>query len=104
MITEAVALVMFMYYEKQLIQYSLHEQFWDLLPSLFLSLGIGLIVYGIHFIPVTPMIRLVTQVIIGSSAYFILSVLLKMEPLKYLLNMLMGKIHMRFLEKLVNMM
>lgn len=103
-ITEAVALVMFMYYEKQLIQYSLHEQFWDLLPSLFLSLGIGLIVYGIHFIPVTPMIRLVTQVIIGSSAYFILSVLLKMEPLKYLLNMLMGKIHMRFLEKLVNMM
>ncbi len=103
-VTETVGLLMFMYYEKRLIQYHLKEQLVDLLPSLFVSLSMGMVVYSIHFIPIVPVVRLFFQVLIGSCTYFMISVLLKMEALKYLLNMMAEKMHIKILYKLIDRM
>lgn len=91
LIAELVSMGMFMYYENKIIRYSYKEQLQDLLPSLGLATGMGVIVYIVHFLPIHKGQALILQVVIGAVFYFAASYVLQFEPFVYLVGMLKEK-------------
>lgn len=91
LIAELVSMGMFMYYENKIIRYSYKEQLQDLLPSLGLATGMGVIVYIVHFLPIHKGLALILQVVIGAVFYFVASYVLQFEPFVYLVGMLKEK-------------
>lgn len=91
LIAELVSMGMFMYYENKIIRYSYKEQLQDLLPSLGLATGMGVIVYIVHFLPIHKGLALILQVVIGAFFYFAASYVLQFEPFVYLVGMLKEK-------------
>lgn len=69
---------------KKLLNYSFLEQMKDILPSILLAVGMGVIVYLIGFLPVPTLPLLIIQVICGGVIYIIDSAVLKLEPYVYL--------------------
>lgn len=74
---------------KKLLGYSLFEQYKDIVPSLLLSLVMGICVYIIGVILPLPLLPLlVIQVICGAAVYVGLSVIFKIDAFNYVLGML----------------
>lgn len=73
---------------KKLINYSFSEQFKDILPSLLISLIMGILVYFISFLKLSSILILGIKTILGIAIYIILSVLFKLESFEYLFNTL----------------
>lgn len=74
---------------KKLLGYSLLEQYKDIVPSLLLSVVMGISVYIIGIILPLPMLPLlVIQVICGVIVYIGLSVIFKIDAFNYVLGML----------------
>jgi teichuronic acid exporter len=76
------------YPNKKLISYSYKEQWRDIMPSLFLSLVMGVIVYSIQWFGMTLWITLIVQVCSGVVLYFGLAWVFKLECFIYLLNLI----------------
>lgn len=68
----------------KLLDYSYREQIKDILPSLILSIGMGLIVYCILFLNLSPYLTLLIQVFTGAIVYIGLAKLFKLECYEYL--------------------
>ena len=68
---------------RKLLNYRYFDQIKDLIPSLLMSLVMGLIVYSINFIGLNNLATLILQVLTGVLAYFVLSVLTKNDSYKY---------------------
>ena len=68
---------------KKLLNYSFLEQMKDILPSILLAVGMGVVVYPIGFLPVPTLPLLIIQVICGGVIYLLGSALLKLEPYEY---------------------
>lgn len=68
---------------KKLLNYSFLEQMKDILPSILLAVGMGVIVYLIGFLPVPTLPLLIIQVICGGVIYIVGSAVLKLEPYEY---------------------
>ena len=68
---------------KELLNYSFLEQMKDILPSIFLAVGMGVVVYLIGFVPVPTLPMLLTQVICGGAIYIVGSAVFKLEPYVY---------------------
>lgn len=73
---------------KKLLNYSFLEQMKDILPSIFLAVGMGVVVYLIGFLPVPTLPLLIIQVICGGVIYIMGSALLKLEPYEYLVGII----------------
>lgn len=71
----------------RLIKYTPLEQIKDLLPSMLACLVMGLAVFSLAFIPVSPLILLVLQVFVGIIIYVLLSKLIKIEEFDYLVDL-----------------
>jgi O-antigen/teichoic acid export membrane protein len=71
---------------KKLIGYSYLEQIKDMAPSIVLSLVMAGVVWAVTLLPLTPIIQIVIQVIVGVIVYFGLAKLFKLECLDYVLN------------------
>lgn len=69
----------------KLLNYSYKEQIKDILPSLILSLIMGLVVYGFLFFNISLYLTLVIQVFTGAIVYIGLAKLFKLECYEYLL-------------------
>jgi len=67
------------YNSKILINYSFFEQIKDILPCFFLTVIMGIIVYLIGKIPVSTFPRLILQISLGMSIYFLLSKKFKIQ-------------------------
>lgn len=80
---------------KELLNYSFLEQMKDILPSIFLAVGMGVVVYFIGFLPAPTLPLLIIQVICGGVIYIVGSALLKLEPYIYLLGIIKPMIHKR---------
>ena len=93
LIAETVSLVLFMYYGKKIIHYSIYEQLQDLLPSLGLSAIMGIVAYLVGFASLHSGVVLIMQVAAGAVFYVAASYLLQLEPYVYLIDMLKEKIH-----------
>jgi len=74
------------YPNKKLLNYSYIEQWKDLMPSLLISLIMGVIVYLYNFLNLDVSLILLLQVVSGIAVYIILSKLFKIESYDYLLN------------------
>ena len=69
---------------KKLLHYGYIEQMKDILPSLLLSALMGLFVYPLCRIPVSDIVILVLQIIIGALTYLILSKIFKIDSFAYI--------------------
>ena len=72
------------YPNSMLLNYSIQEQIKDLLPSLCISLIMGIVVYPIQWFGMEAVLTLVIQVITGIVLYITLAKLFKLECFKYL--------------------
>lgn len=83
------------YPNKKLLNYSYKEQILDILPSLALSVVLGLMVYCIKYLGFSVLVTLAIQVIAGVVLYLGLSYMLKLECLFYLLDTAKSYINMK---------
>lgn len=74
------------YPNKKLLNYSYFEQIKDILPSLLISIMMGLIISLINLFNFSNLITLILQVIFGIIIYVILSVIFKLDCFLYLFN------------------
>lgn len=80
---------------KRLLNYSFLEQMKDILPSILLAVGMGVVVYLIGFLTIPTSPLLLIQVICGGFIYLLGSSLLKLEPYTYLLGIIKPMIQKR---------
>lgn len=76
------------YPNSQLLNYSIREQWIDVLPSFCLSLVMATFVFALKFLGWNSLLTLIIQIISGAAIYFTLSYLLKLESFIYLLDCL----------------
>lgn len=73
---------------KKLLDYGYVEQIKDIIPSLFLSMGMGIIVWCISLTRLSTLPLLIIQVLLGIMIYYMGSVILKIDSFIYLRNIL----------------
>ncbi|APC41942.1 lipopolysaccharide biosynthesis protein [Clostridium estertheticum] len=70
----------------KLLNYSYKEQWKDIMPSLLLSLVMGVVVYNFKWIHMTAGLTLTSQVCVGGVIYVGMARIFKLECLQYLIN------------------
>ena len=75
---------------RYLLKYSYFDQIRDIVPSILLSICMGVIVYTIQLLSAKPIITLVLQIIAGASLYIAGSMLFKIEEFKYIKEIVRG--------------
>lgn len=80
---------------KKLLNYSFLEQMKDILPSILLALGMGMLVYLVGFLSLPTLFLLLIQVICGGVIYLLGSACLKLEPYVYLQGIIKPMIQKR---------
>jgi hypothetical protein len=73
-----------------LLKYSYKEQWKDIMPSLFLSLIMGALIYNFKWLNLAPWITLIIQVFSGVIIYIGLAKIFKLECYNYLLSTFRG--------------
>ncbi|MGN9105591.1 lipopolysaccharide biosynthesis protein [Oliverpabstia intestinalis] len=68
---------------KKLLNYSFLEQMKDILPSIFLAVGMGVVVYLIGYLSIPTLPLLLIQVVCGGVIYIVGSAVFKLEPYVY---------------------
>lgn len=76
------------YPNKVLLNYSVKEQWTDIVPSLLLSLFMGFIVCGIYYMDLSVWSTFIIQLITGVISYFGLAKMFKLECYQYLINII----------------
>ena len=77
---------------KKLFGYSYARQLRDILPSILVSLMMGVLVYLISYLPIADIYILLIQVPLGVGIYVLLSWLLQKEMFRYALSLISGLI------------
>ena len=73
---------------RKLLDYSFFEQIKDILPSIIISVVMGIAVYLVQFIGLVDILTLLIQIIVGLVLYVLLSILTKNQIFYYLLGKL----------------
>jgi len=81
-----IATIINAYPNKKLLNYSYKEQWKDIMPSLLLSLVMGIFVYIIELIGLSDWLTLIIQVCVGMISYVALAWIFKLECFTYLLS------------------
>ncbi|MDD4689314.1 MAG: lipopolysaccharide biosynthesis protein [Eubacteriales bacterium] len=74
---------------KKLFDYSYFEQIKDITPAIIASLIMGGVVWAITLTSLSPFVMLAVQVVIGAGLYVALSLLMKIDAFRYLLDTLL---------------
>ena len=75
-----------------LFNYSLKEQFGDIMPAICMSIVVFICVYLVSYLPVNDIQMLVIQIIIGALVYFLLSKMTGNKEFNYIYSLLYSKI------------
>lgn len=75
---------------KKIMNYSYFEQIKDIIPSIILSVAMGLIISPLSWVIDSDILLLVCQILLGVVLYIALSALFRVEAFRYLWNMAMG--------------
>ncbi|MFJ8260435.1 oligosaccharide flippase family protein [Rummeliibacillus sp. NPDC094406] len=86
----------------KLINYGYKEQWRDIMPSLFLSLVMGTVIYTINWFEIPALLKIIIQVIVGIILYLLLAKVLKMECFTYLLSTLNEMLRSKKKTKIIN--
>lgn len=76
---------------RKMIDYSLVEQFRDIMPQFLLSVIMGTSVYLTTFFVSNSYLLLITQVFVGVALYIALAFVFKIDSFKYVLNIIKNK-------------
>lgn len=74
------------YPNKALLNYGFKEQLIDIIPSISISIVMGIVVYLLQFIDMTTGVLFIVQIIVGITIYILLSYFLKLESFQYLMT------------------
>lgn len=85
-ITGVISTFINAYPNKKLLNYSYKEQWKDVMPSLILSLTMGVIIYSIQLIRFDSLMTLIIQVFVGAGFYLLMAKGLKFECFYYLVE------------------
>lgn len=72
---------------RTLLNYGYREQLKDIIPYIFLSLAMAIVVYCISFLRIAPILTLFLQIVIGVIFYVSGAYLLKFESFEYVISM-----------------
>lgn len=78
------------YPNKRLLNYGYGEQIKDILPSLLLSLVMGVIVYLLIYLGLNPLTTMLLQIVVGIIVYMGLAFLFKLECFTYLIQTILS--------------
>lgn len=73
---------------EKLLNYNFLEQMKDILPSIFLAVGMGAVVYFIGLVNIPTLPLLLIQIICGGVIYIVGSAVFRLEPFAYLLGII----------------
>lgn len=76
---------------KKLLNYGYLEQIRDIVPSLLLSIIMGIIIYPITLLNLSEILTIIIQIILGTITYVILSYSVKLECFFYIIKTLKSK-------------
>lgn len=75
----------------KLLDYSIKEQFNDILPILFITICMGICIYWINIFALSPFIKILAQTVLGVIVYLVLSKIFRIESYNYVVNLLKKK-------------
>ena len=87
-ITSLISTIINSYPNTKLLNYSYKEQLADIMPSLMLSVVMGLVVYSVKLMVLSAWLTLLIQVCVGVIIYMVLAQIFKIETSIYLFNTL----------------
>ena len=77
---------------KRLLNYGYIEQLRDILPGIFLAIGMGIIILLVGLLHLNNIITLIIQVVLGVVIYLLGSILFHLESFDYLLEIIKSKL------------
>lgn len=80
----AICLFINLYPNIKLLNYKISEQIRDVLPSLIVSILMGLSIYWIQFLRVSPFVIMLSQFLLGAGVYVALCWLFRLEIFRYI--------------------
>lgn len=87
LVIEIISIIILLPVNKKLIGYNYKEQLFDIAPTILLTVIMCIFVKMVDvFIPVTGMIQLLLEIIIGMVSYIIISLIIKNENFVYILK------------------
>lgn len=78
---------------KKLMGYSMKEQIKDMAPSFIMSAIMAVAVWSLKYLPISSLLVLIIQVMVGASLYLAMSICSKNPEYKYLLGFIKGLRH-----------
>lgn len=81
---------------KKHIGFDIKMHIWDMMPSLLMSCGMGIVVYGIGCLEWNKAIELIIQVIVGGIFYLFLSIVTKNDMFIYVKKIFINKVLRRW--------
>lgn len=85
-ITGFISIFINAYPTKKILSYNFLDLWKDIMPSLLISLGMGVIVYSIQWLTINTVLILIIQIVVGVVSYIAMAYIFKLECLSYLLN------------------
>lgn len=73
---------------KKLLNYGYGEQLRDILPSIMLSIFMGVCIFPIQWLDIPDLLTVILQVFLGGAIYILGSILFKIEPFYYVLGLI----------------
>lgn len=86
-VSSIFALFIYTYPNKKLIDYGLFEQIKTLIPSLIVSVIMGISIYLLNYLTISRISILILQFILGIIVYILLSSIFKLDSFYYLLDL-----------------
>lgn len=74
----------------KLLDYSYREQFKDVIPTLIISVIMGVVVYPLRFLLLDEILTIMLQVTLGIFIYLILALIIKLDSFKYITDIIKG--------------
>ena len=90
LVTSVLSQIINSWPNRKLLDYKYEDQFKDMMPQIFLSLGMGALVYCICFIGLNDVLTLLIQIPLGAVLYIAGSKLFKIDSFEYLLSIIKG--------------
>lgn len=94
-VTSIIATFINAHPNKKLVDYSYLEQITDILPALAISIAMGLIVYFINLLPISSIMILIIQILLGVIIYLGLSYIFRIDAFKYIIDSAKQKLKKR---------
>ncbi len=95
LLTTLVSYAVFTLATRHYIGYGIREQLQDIMPSAVIALMMGGTVYVLSWLPLTDLLVLIIQIVVGALEYIVLSHICKLKPFEYIKGLLKEKFFKR---------